>query len=321
MVSIVVPVYNVEKNIRYCLESLINQSYKNLEIILIDDGSTDRSGDICDEYALKYNEVQVYHKENGGLSDARNYGMKYVSGNWIVFVDSDDLICYNFVSQLLFFAETNNLDIAVCDFCELPEKRLENLPDTEGSGDTRIWEGIKGTQELLYQKTFTTAACGKIYKTILFEDILFPVGKLHEDVGTIYRVFEKAERVGYLDKKLYYYVQRNGSIIHSEFSVKKMDYIAQTKEMVSYFEKNNVVLLLAAISRHFSACFQVILLCPKTSEWMPQYRLMTDEIKKYAPKVMSDRNARIKNRVIAAIAMLNVELAVKLCKIIYRHRS
>lgn len=321
MVSIVVPVYNVEKYIGYCLDSLINQNYKDLEIILVDDGSTDHSGEICDEYAGKYDKIKAFHKENGGLSDARNYGMKYVSGEWLLFIDSDDIICYNFVSKLIKFAETNALDIAICDYCILPEKQIKALPDIKGSGKTMIWEGMEGTKELLYQKTFTTSAWGKLYKTVLFEEILFPVGKLHEDVGTIYKVFEKAKRVGYIDQKLYYYLQRGESIIHSGFSVKKMDYIDQTREMVHHFERNNVTLLPAAISRHFSACFQVILLCPHTSEWRTEYKILADEIKKYAPKVMRDKNARVKNRIIAVIAMQSADLAIALCKILYKHRS
>lgn len=321
MVSIVVPVYNVEKYIRYCLDSLINQNYKDLEIILVDDGSTDHSGEICDEYAGKYDEIKVFHKENGGLSDARNYGMKHVAGEWLLFVDSDDIICYNFVSKLLKFAESNVLDIAVCDYCILPEKQIKALPDIKGSGKTTIWEGMEGTKELLYQKTFTTSAWGKLYKTVLFEEILFPVGKLHEDVGTIYKVFEKAKRVGYIDQKLYYYLQRSESIIHSGFSVKKMDYIDQTREMVHHFERNNVTLFPAAVSRHFSACFQVILFCPHTSEWGTQYKILSDEIKKHAPEVMRDKNARVKNRIIAAIAMQSADLAIALCKILYKHRS
>lgn len=321
MVSIVVPVYNVEKYIRHCLDSLINQSYKDLEIILVDDGSTDHSGEICDEYAGKYDKMQVYHKENGGLSDARNYGMKHVTGEWLVFVDSDDVICYNFIGQLLMFAKTNDLDIAICNYIQISEKQIAELPGTEGSGKTKSWEGIEGTKELLYQKTFTTSAWGKMYKTVLFEGILFPVGKLHEDVGTIYKVFEKAKRVGYFDQKLYYYLQRSKSIIHSEFSAKKMDYIDQTKEIIKHFESNNVTLLPAAISRHFSACFQVILTCPKTSEWMTEYKILADEIEKYAPRVMRDKNARVKNRVIALIAAQNTGLAIALCKILYKHRS
>ena len=321
MVSIVVPVYNVEKYIRYCLDSLINQSYKELEIILVDDGSTDHSSEICDEYARKYDIIQVFHKENGGLSDARNYGMKYVSGEWIVFVDSDDVLHVDFAKKLLLLAETYAADIAICDYIKFCEKSIEALPQGKGSGRSRIWEGLEGIKELLYQKSFTTSAWGKIYKTALFKDILFPVGKLHEDVGTIYRVFEKAKRVGYLDQKLYYYLQRSESIIHSEFSIKKMDYVYQTKNIVNHFEKNNVTLLPAAISRHFSACFQVILSCPKTSEWGIEYRILADEIKKYAPEVIRDKNARVKNRGIAVIAKQNTELAIALCKILYRHRS
>lgn len=319
MVSIVVPVYNVEKYLKYCVESLINQDYADLEIILVDDGSTDSSADICDEYANRNTKVQVLHKLNGGLSDARNYGMKYATGKWITFVDGDDMLCPNFVSAMVTFAEKNVLDIAVCDYFQLPERELENPYQIKCSEKEYIWEGHAGTKVLLYQKKFTTSAWAKLYKLSLFSEILFPVGKLHEDVGTMYKVFELAERVGYIDKKMYYYLQRNRSITHSDFSAKKMDYIFLTQEMMDYFTNNNPKLLPAAISRHFSACFQVILMCPSDEKWQREFNVLMKEIEKYAPEVMRDKNARWKNRIIAMIAERNVRAAINLCKWIYKN--
>lgn len=321
MVSVVVPVYNVEKYIRHCLDSLVNQKYRDLQIILIDDGSEDHSGDICDEYAHSYSNIEVYHKENGGLSEARNYGMQYATGEWLSFIDSDDIVSLEFFDKLLYAAKEDCLDIVVADYFKVPEKQIGVLPKEKGRGNVKVWKGIEGTKELLYQKSFTTSAWGKIYKTVLFKNISFPVGKLHEDVGTIYKVFEKAQRIGYLERKLYYYLQRDTSIIHTQFNKRKMDYIYQTKEMVDYYGKNDERLLSAAISRHFSACFQIIQLCPRTSEWMEEYAYITKEINKYASEVLNDRKARVKNRFIAILAVFNTEMAIRLCKLIYKHRS
>lgn len=321
MVSVVVPVYNVEKYIRHCLDSLVNQKYRDLQIILIDDGSEDHSGDICDEYAHSYSNIEVYHKENGGLSEARNYGMQYATGEWLSFVDSDDIVSLEFFDKLLYAAKEDCLDIVVADYFKVPEKQIGVLPKEKGRGNVKVWKGIEGTKELLYQKSFTTSAWGKIYKTLLFKNISFPVGKLHEDVGTIYKVFEKAQRIGYLERKLYYYLQRDTSIIHTQFNKRKMDYIYQTKEMVDYYGKNDERLLSAAISRHFSACFQIIQLCPRTSEWMEEYAYITKEINKYASEVLNDRKARVKNRFIAILAVFNTEMAIRLCKLIYKYRS
>lgn len=323
LVSIIVPVYNVEKYIEFCLKSIINQSYTDIEILLIDDGSTDKSGEVCDKYARKYQNIRAFHKDNGGLSDARNYGMRYAVGEWITFVDSDDILHKDFINNMVTAARKAKLDIVVCDHYMLTEKNIEQLPQIKMKKENKveIWEEAEATKELLYQKTFTTSAWGKLYKTVLFENILFPVGRLHEDVGTIYKVFEKARRVGYINQKLYFYLQRNQSITHSFFSRKKMDYVILTKEIIEHFRINNDMLTSAAISRHFSACFQVILSCPNTQEWKEEYRMLKSEIETYAPCVKRDKNARLRNRIIACIAQKNTDLAICLCKYIYKHRN
>lgn len=320
LVSIIIPVYNVAAYLQRCIDSVLGQTYENIEILLIDDGSTDDSANICDEYAQKHTNVQAFHKKNGGLSDARNYGMKYATGKWLTFVDSDDVLSFEFVSTLVRFAREDELDIAVCNFCQFFEEDLHRLYRIRSSERKYVWDGEAGTKVLLYQKKFTTSAWGKLYKLDLFSNIFFPKGKLHEDVGTIYKVFERAQRIGYLDKKMYYYLQRSKSITHSGFSEKKMDYILQTREMIEYFENNNDKLLFAAISRHFSACFQVILECPEEEMWKKEYGVLKQEIGKYASTVMCDGEARLKNRMIARIADKNVELAVKMCKWMYRNR-
>jgi len=320
LVSVIVPVYNVEKYLKYCIESLLAQDYEDLEIILVDDGSTDSSADICDEYAHRYANVHAFHKENGGLSDARNFGMKHAFGKWITFVDSDDTLCPNYVSTMVKFAEENTLDIAVCDFYQTSEDELGRTHQKKSSDREYFWEKHNGTKVLLYQKKFTTSACAKLYKRSLFSSVQFPVGKLHEDVGTIYKVFEMAQKIGYIDKRMYCYLQRNHSITHTVFSIRKMDYIFLTLEMIDYFKNNNPELIKAAISRHFSACFQVLLMCPLEEVWEKEYNFLIEEIKKYAPTVMRDRNARVRNRLIAMIVGIKVEMAITLCKCIYRKR-
>lgn len=309
--------YNVEKYIRCCIESVLHQTYLDLEVILVDDGSTDLSGVICDEYARTSDRIKTYHKSNGGLSDARNYGIKYASGEWITFLDSDDIWHPNFVRDLLLFACGNDLDIAVSNYCKFSEKQLDLKFKIKNGEKTKIWNGEEGLKELLYQKTFTTSAWAKLYKTKMLENIMFPLDRLHEDVGTIYKIFERAKRIGYIEAKLYFYLQRSTSIIHSEFSSRKMDYIILTQEMVQYFETNNKKIVPAAISRHFSACFQVIAQCPASEKWHEEYVFLLKQIKKYAPEVMKDTQARRRNRYIARIATINVKWAVILCKLIY----
>ena len=224
LISIILPIYNVQAYLDKCMKSLFLQTYENLEFVMIDDGSDIECSKLCDTYLEKDARVVVYHKKNGGLSDARNYGMRYAIGEWITFVDSDDILHKDFINNMVTAARKAKLDIVVCDHYMLTEKNIEQLPQIKMKIENKveIWEEAEATKELLYQKTFTTSAWGKVYKTVLFENILFPVGRLHEDVGTIYKVFEKARRVGYINQKLYFYLQRNQSITHSFFSIRSV---------------------------------------------------------------------------------------------------
>ena len=212
LVSIIVPVYNVEKYLRKCVESLINQSYKNIEIILVDDGSMDGSGKICDDYR-GHKRVTVIHKKNGGLSDARNAGIKIARGELIVFVDSDDWVERNFVEDLVKIAAEEKADIVICGFLE--EDSGGNV--IGGRHDSR--ETIKtfgpheAIEDLLLEKTITNHAWNKLYPTSFFKEIRYPKGSLMEDIGTTYRLLMKAKRIAVTNKPLYHYLQRSTSIL------------------------------------------------------------------------------------------------------------
>ena len=240
LVSIVVPVYNVESYIDKCIESLVNQSLKHIEIILVDDGSTDKSGHICDKYALSDNRIRVIHKINGGLSDARNEGIKVAKGKYISFVDSDDWISINMIESLYNLAESNDADIVQCDYIETyNEKETNETVDSNIS--TQCYNGI---QMLEYMHTDKYGKCivvwNKLYKKELFEEILFPKGKIHDDEFTTYKLFNIAKRIVDTDSIMYYYRQREGSIINSEFNIGRLDKIEALQERNIYFEVNNL---------------------------------------------------------------------------------
>lgn len=207
-VSIVVPVYNVEQYLERCIESICNQSYKNLEVILVNDGSTDQSPQICDKYARKDDRIKVLHKENGGLSDARNVGLSYVTGEYVYFCDSDDYIEKELLSDCM---EVMNKQ--ECDIVMFAYYRIQNGFVTVCREDLPLHVfSIKDTPNLLLT---SPTACNKIFNTRFLKkaDILFPKGKLYEDLGTIPKLYQVAENIVYIDKPYYYYDIREGSIM------------------------------------------------------------------------------------------------------------
>lgn len=236
LISIIIPVYNVEKYLKKCINSIIRQSYNNIEIILIDDGSTDNSGKICDEYALKDNRINVIHKENGGLSSARNVGIEKAHGKYITFIDSDDWIDEEMILTLLKIIKNEKSQIAVCNYFLAYN---ENIQIQKENIKTVNLSNIEALKKLYNEKlcTVMTIACCKLFKRELFENIRFPEEKLHEDEFTTYKLLYKAEKISYSNKKLYYYRQREGSIINSVFNKKKLDAIEAFEERILFIER------------------------------------------------------------------------------------
>lgn len=215
LISVIVPVYKVEKYLNKCVESIVSQTYKNLEIILVDDGSPDNCPAMCDEWAKKDNRIKVIHKENGGLSDARNKGIEVATGEYIMFVDSDDYLDEIICEKLYFLTSQHKATIAISNF-------------------KRVWEGVDSEEELtkseirvldkaqiieqIYNPTIgsITPAWAKLYKKSLFAGIRYPVGRLHEDEYVVHELLLGAERVVYTSEQLYFYLQRASSIMGSK---------------------------------------------------------------------------------------------------------
>lgn len=212
LISIIVPVYNVQEYLKNCINSILNQSYKNIEIILVDDGSTDESSSICDLYVKKDNRIKVIHKENGGLSDARNVGIKSARGKYITFVDSDDYLDENYVKALYILITENNSDIACSRM-----KKTDSLNDKiiNKNEKINIYNSIDAIKEILYQRNIDNSAPSKLFKKDLFENILFPVGYAFEDLDTMYKLFLQANKIVSTTNNYYLYYQRQGSILHT----------------------------------------------------------------------------------------------------------
>ena len=208
LVSIIVPIYNVENYLEKCLTSILAQSYSQIEVLMINDGSTDNSLEIMDDFSKKDSRFLSFTKENGGLSDARNYGIEHATGEYLVFVDSDDYIVSTFVEDLLYNLIDSNTDISVGDMTYL----YENGNKEFASGGNFEIESFAENEMLLL---INNSACNKLYKKYLFDIIRFPKGLWYEDLATIPIVVAKANSISKVNKELYIYYQRTGSIAHS----------------------------------------------------------------------------------------------------------
>lgn len=247
LISVMVPVYNVAPYITNCLESLIHQTYTNLEIILVDDGSTDNSLEICQEYAKKDKRIKVIHKENGGLSTARNAGLDVATGDYYSFVDSDDYISTRFYEIMLNVALEHSADIVECDYNKIPfedvtPENKENFLDIKENRQVSIINNEESLLELfsddlhLYIKT--VVSWSKLYKKETYNNIRFPVGKLNEDEFTTYRVLYNCKSIATIDDVLYGYIKRPNSIMSATLSLKRLDVLDAFDGCIEFFHSH-----------------------------------------------------------------------------------
>lgn len=228
LISIVVPVYNVEQYIEQCIDSILQQTYSNIEIILVNDGSTDSSGEICERYAKKDKRIKLIQKKNGGLSDARNYGIVAAKGRYIGCVDSDDWIEADMYEKLYKACIDNDADISVCGhFREYVNKTVLYEQKYE------ILSANQALEKLIRGEELHDHAWSKLYKKFLFNEIEYPVGKLYEDVRTTYKLIAKSSKVISIPNPLYHYRQRKGSIAHGDFNENVFQLLESVIEIIN----------------------------------------------------------------------------------------
>lgn len=230
MVSVIIPVYNVEKYIKECVDSVIIQSYKNLEIILIDDGSKDESGNICDELAIKDSRIVVFHKENGGLSSARNKGIDIAHGKYIFFLDSDDVIEKNAINSMVKIIEDQKSDVVIAP-CQ---RFINNIFTLDNILKYETVTRKEAIQRMLTFRCPGHEACGKLYKKELWTEIRFPVGKLYEDYLTTYRILVKCRAISFCNIPFYFYRVRKGSIMNTKIGDKEMSILDISQEVTDF---------------------------------------------------------------------------------------
>lgn len=235
LISIIIPVYKVEKYLEKCIQSVINQTYENLQIILVDDGSPDNCGKICDEYAKKDHRIEVIHKSNGGLSDARNKGLEMAKGEYIGFVDSDDYIEADMYEVLYNLLKQYNADVSICNFYTVSQGKISIKNADNGINEYNRIEILK---EILLDKNIQSYAWNKLYKKELFDEIKYPIGKKYEDIGTTFYLLEKCNKIVVTGKSEYYYINRQDSIVNNVTESTITDYIELIMQRYDYIEEN-----------------------------------------------------------------------------------
>lgn len=251
LISVIVPIYKVEPYLKKCVDSILTQTHKNLEIILVDDGSPDNCGAICDEYAAKDSRIRVIHKPNGGLSDARNAGMKIMTGQYVAFVDSDDWIEPNMYSSLLGLITRFEADMAfggVADDLET-DGNVTTVRTSDYSATPFAEDKISAMRRYFHG---SWAAWDKLYKAELFEGIVYPVGEINEDEAIVLHLLNRCERVCYTNEIFYHYMRRIGSnsITSTSFSPKKLAWVKHCRDNLAFIRSHHPLLELDAAKRY-----------------------------------------------------------------------
>lgn len=237
LISVIIPVYNVERYLEKCVDSVLGQTYKVIEVILVDDGSTDRSSQICDEYGNRDRRVIVVHQKNGGLSAARNKGLSLATGDIIYFLDSDDFIVEDALETLYKNMMEYQADISIGNFARVMEGEVPKLSCADkasfcAEGEEKFWniyrDDLKGCSVI---------ACGKLYRKTLWNTLRFPEGKCHEDEFVAHYLLDAARRVAYVSRPLYYYLVREDSITERTFHLKRLDAGDAFADRVRYFRE------------------------------------------------------------------------------------
>jgi glycosyltransferase involved in cell wall biosynthesis len=276
LISVIIPVYKTEKYLKTCVESVCESDYKNLQIILVDDGSPDKCPEMCDELALGDSRIEVIHKENGGLSDARNAALDIAQGNYVTFIDSDDLIKKDMISDMYDIAVKENCDIVKTGMIMTEDEKDEGV-----NGDYIVVDKRQALGRIYTDPPSIVTICGKLFKLSLFDGLRFPVGMLNEDEYLTPRLFYRCERIALSEKTGYLYMQRpDESIMRSGFSPKKMVILSIVEDRTRLFESWGYKELVQLSERDNFVHLLLLREKTKNTEYKEQYDLIIKKIDK-----------------------------------------
>ena len=305
LISIILPIYNVEDYLPDCMESIFNQTYKNLEILLIDDGSCTSCAKLCDKYANEKANVKVFHKANGGLSDARNYGIERATGEYITCIDSDDYVDKDYVEYLVNLLKKYNTKMSVCQHRIINKKRI--IKDYGNSGDDCLASKVC-IERMLYHDVIDTSAWAKLYHRSLFDNVKYPKGRLFEDIATTYALMLQCPEIAVGYESKYNYIFRNDSIVNSEFKINKLDLLEMTDNMgisvLNQFPDLSKAVIRRRVYSRFSTLNQMIY----TEGYIQKRDEIINFIRENALGVFINRKAPIRDKIALMLLCINYKL-------------
>lgn len=313
LISVIIPVYNMEKYLDECMESALNQTYRNTEIFLVDDGSSDRCPEMCDAYEKADSRVRVIHKKNGGQGSARNMALDRVTGSYVAFLDSDDFWDLDDLEYLYDALTRNDADISSCNYRFVKEDGSIWKTRSAGGGE-KVYSGVDAMKDALYSKSFGVGPCAKLYRASLWDGVRFPEDRLFEDLAITYRVYHKADRVSFSDAPKLSYRMRPDSATNGSFNRNKISILDTADDILRYCRENCPEAVPAAESRQLASACHLYFQIPQN-----QLREQADVaercekiIRACRRRVMLDKDSRRKTRIGAALSYLGFPLERKI---------
>lgn len=314
LISVILPIYNVERYLPLCMESLRAQTYENLELVLIDDGSEDKCAELCDRYARQDKRVTFYHKQNGGVSDARNYGLEHARGEYITYVDPDDFVDLDYIEYLYHILRKYDAKMSIC------QHRIRYSAGTvkeRGALGDEALSALDCLRRLLYHDVIDTSAWAKLYHRSLFRTVRYPVGRIFEDAAATYRLIKECDRIAVGYESKYNYVFHENSIVNSEFRPNKLDLIEVTDLMAEDIRKWYPELEDAAVRRQVYARFSTLNQMLETQDYLETRNEIIRFIKEHKKDILWNRQAPRRDKEAMLLLLADYRL-YRFCWLQYR---
>lgn len=311
-VSVIIPIYNTGNHLENCISSVINQTYTNLEILLIDDGSTDNTATLCKEFTKNHKRIRYLYKDNGGVSSARNLGIRNAKGAYITFVDSDDVITKDAVSLLM-----NNIDKSDVSMIE-HETALDDSGVTYAKQNNQfvLINGLEATKKLLYESGVNNSVCGLVYRREIASKLLFNEDIAYgEDYDFKYRLLKNANNVGLNSSVAYFYIKRDDSAMNTTFTTKRADSLKAALSNLADAKMFDPELVKAAKHKVFLESVSILRAIDDKKNQVSIYDDCTVHIKKYRSGVITDGDAPVQHRLYAVISLVNIPVLIWLINI------
>ena len=313
-ISVIVPIYKVEDYLHRCVDSIINQTYTNLEIILVDDGSPDNCSRICDEYAKKDSRIRVIHKKNGGLSDARNAGIDIATGEYIMFIDSDDFVDREMMKSMMRNMIHNNVDMVVCNIKYI----YEDKEVVKYNQADRILDRYEAMEEYLRDGVVQAVAWNKLYKKSLISDMRYKVGKTNEDEFFTYKVVDKTDKIYYNSRPFYNYIQRDSSIM-GNYSINRLDGVEASYERLNFIKERYPDLYEKEKKTFINLCiysYQMILKEPNLDKNKQGRKILNNYTKKIKFNKTELKNYSYKDKLKIYLSKISLDTCCKILNIL-----